>query len=111
MSTFIPKEGQGRIFDNRPNKTEKAQPDYTGSMMVGGKHWRVVGWSNPPDERNRVGSVSLRAEPYEDYRARVDANRGSRKSSQPTRDETGMQTSTEDRTTAQPDAFDHDIPF
>lgn len=66
-TSFIPKENSGRVFDQRQDKSSDKQPDVAGLAMVNGEMFRVVGWYNPPSERARVSSYSLRFQPMAEY--------------------------------------------
>ena len=43
MSSHIPKEGRGVLFQNLEKKTE-THPDYKGQVMVDGKIVRISAW-------------------------------------------------------------------
>lgn len=48
---FIPKEGKGRLFENR--RREGNQPHWRGDAMVNGVHVQISGWDQDD------GSISL----------------------------------------------------
>ncbi len=60
MSTYIPKELAGKMFDNRDDKRSKRSPDYTGTALINGQHFRVIGWYNPPSERTKKANINLK---------------------------------------------------
>lgn len=43
---YIPRDLQGRLYDNREDRTDKKQPDFTGVVCVGGELYRVAAWKN-----------------------------------------------------------------
>lgn len=70
---FIPEPGKGRLFDNRIDRKNEKQPDYTGSAscpcctnMI-----RLSGWYNPPSERSRVATIGLQLQDYREYQDEV----------------------------------------
>lgn len=64
---FIPKDMSGRIFDRKMNKVKDREPDYTGNCSIGGQVLRIAAWYNPPSERSRVASMSLRFQDQAEY--------------------------------------------
>ena len=59
MSSYVPGELKGRIFDNTQDKRSTRSPDYTGLVQVNGVVFRVAGWYNPPSEKVRKSNISL----------------------------------------------------
>lgn len=43
MSDFVQKDGTGALFVN-DRKEKDTQPDYTGTITVAGKQYRLAGW-------------------------------------------------------------------
>lgn len=41
---FEQREGSGVLFKNDRKQPESKQPDYQGSVTIGGKEWRLAGW-------------------------------------------------------------------
>lgn len=70
---FTPDELRGRLFDNREDRKNKRQPDYTGTVTVKGRVYRISGWYNPPNERSKVATIGLQLEDQDDYKRRRDA--------------------------------------
>ncbi len=64
---FVPKDGTGRIFDRKIDKVGEREPDYAGNCNIGGQVFRIAAWFNPPSERSRVGSFSLRFKDQAEY--------------------------------------------
>jgi len=63
---FHPKDNTGRMYDNKTSRTNKKAPDYSGTATVNGVLMRVVGWHNPPNERQPKATINLRFQDYED---------------------------------------------
>lgn len=95
---YTPKDMSGRIFDNKPDKTNDRQPDYTGTAVINGQLLRVAGWYNPPSQRVRSASISLRFDDKQDY-----DDRERQRTQDTARRQPGRSTNQED--------FDDDIPF
>lgn len=57
-SGFTKKEGQGSLFKN-DKKTAPNQPDYTGSIMVGGVEKRIAAWTRTARNGSTYLSISL----------------------------------------------------
>lgn len=65
------KDNTGRMFDNKADKTNEKQPDYSGTAMVNGVFMHVVAWRNPPTETTKKATLSLRFEEYEARKERL----------------------------------------
>jgi uncharacterized protein (DUF736 family) len=52
------REGQGSLFRNELKDSDK-QPDYRGSLMIGGKVWEIAGWKK---EGKKGTFLSLKAQ-------------------------------------------------
>lgn len=57
-SSYTKKEGQGSLFKN-DKKTAPNQPDYTGSIMVGGVEKRIAAWTRTARNGSTYLSISL----------------------------------------------------
>lgn len=55
---FIPKEGKGRLFENR--RREGNQPNWRGDAMVNGVHVQISGWDQDD------GSISVSIQKKDD---------------------------------------------
>ncbi len=72
---FIPQDGKGRLFDRTVDKTKDTQADYVGTAMYNGQHMRISAWRYPPNERNRVATMSLSIESEKEYQEKMAAKR------------------------------------
>lgn len=75
---FIPEDGKGRLFDRTVDKTKPTQADYVGTAMFQGKHMRISAWRYPPNERNRVATMSLSLEDEGEYQAKMAERRAAK---------------------------------
>ena len=96
MSTYAHKERAGKIFDNREDKRSARSPDYTGTALIRGVVWRVIGWYNPPDERNKKSNINLIFQEKEEFDREQQAKREGKPGQ---------------RYTRPGEDFDDDIPF
>ena len=85
---YTPKEGYGSFISNS-YKTNEKQPDFTGTIMLEGKVWKLGIWRNQGETNGRK---------WERLSARVDQTQSS--NDRPTRKEVG---SVHD--------LDSDVPF
>ena len=102
MSTYIPADLTGRMFDNEDKRNQR-QPDYSGTVNINGQIFRVVGWRNPPSERNSRANINMKFQDKQEFdqeqeqkrldRARTQAGKQGQKDTPPGED------------------FDDDIPF
>ena len=44
MGDFVHEEGTGTIFKNNYKEEGSKQPDYKGTMKIGGEDIKIVGW-------------------------------------------------------------------
>ena len=72
---FTPADMTGRLFDRQAENTSTKQPHYTGQAVINGVQYRVSLWRNPPSERCKVATCSLKFETEEQYQQRIDQNR------------------------------------
>jgi len=63
MSSHIPKEGRGVLFQNLDKKTE-LHPDYKGQVMVDGKIIRLSAWKKT-HSNGHLFSLSVMKTPQE----------------------------------------------
>ncbi len=75
---FIPQDGKGRLFDRTVDKTKDTQADYVGTAMYNGQHMRISAWRYPPNERNRVATMSLSIESEQEYQEKMAAKRAAK---------------------------------
>jgi len=75
---FIPEDGKGRLFDRTVDKTKPTQADYVGTAMFEGKHMRISAWRYPPNERNRVATMSLSIESEAEYQRKAAERRAAK---------------------------------
>lgn len=57
-SSFTKKEGQGSLFKN-DKKTSPNQPDFTGSIMIGGVEKRIAAWNKTSRNGSTYLSISV----------------------------------------------------
>lgn len=57
-SGFTKKEGQGSLFKN-DKKTSPNQPDFTGSIMIGGVEKRIAAWNKTSRNGGTYLSISI----------------------------------------------------
>ncbi len=82
------KDLRGVLFKNNKKEEGSKQPDYTGSVLVNGKEWRLAGWKELSSKGTKYLSLRL-SEPME------------QQAPQPQRSQPAK---------AEPE-FDQDIPF
>lgn len=71
MGTEIPKDMRGVMWSTHERKTTKRAPDYTGSINIGGRIFRIAAWHEPPTEGRRLPRMSLALEGAEVYARRT----------------------------------------
>lgn len=98
MPRFIPENLTGRMFDNRQDKTSKKQPDCTGTVNIDGVIYRVAAWYNPPSEKARTSSYSLRFVNLDEYEEKK-------------RNSEQQQAAHQPNSAPAPEGGDDDIPF
>jgi len=57
-SSYTKKEGQGSLFKN-DKKTSPNQPDFTGSIMIGGVEKRIAAWNKTSRNGGSYLSISI----------------------------------------------------
>lgn len=57
-SSYTKKEGQGSLFKN-DKKTSPNQPDFTGSIMIGGVEKRIAAWNRTSRNGGTYLSISI----------------------------------------------------
>ena len=82
MSGYVPLHLTGKIFDNDDKRRSK-QPDYSGSCNISGQVFRIVGWRNPPSERERKGNINLKFQDMDEFNREQERRRQSREKPQP----------------------------
>lgn len=69
---YIPEPGKGRLFNNQADKTKDKQADWSGTAVTpGGEHVHISGWYYPPSERQRVGTISMSIENFQERQDRI----------------------------------------
>jgi uncharacterized protein (DUF736 family) len=61
MSNFQQKEGQGSLFKN-DKKTAENQPDYRGTVNVGGVNYTLAGWAKEAKNGSKFLSLKIQKE-------------------------------------------------
>jgi hypothetical protein len=73
---YIPEPGKGRLFNNQAEKTKDKQADWSGTAVTpGGEHIHISGWYYPPSETQRVGTISMSIENYQERQDRIAASK------------------------------------
>lgn len=57
--TFEPREGDGALFVNERKEAEQ-QPDYTGTLFLGGQHYQIAGWKKSSKAGKKYLSLSVK---------------------------------------------------
>jgi len=55
---YTPRENTGSLFKN-DKKTNEKQPDYQGTMLIGGKEMRLAGWMKKSANGSSFMSLQL----------------------------------------------------